>query len=259
MEKNENLPNLPAEFNGKELKLENSKIAKKFNNTCQSNAGLESILKEGWAAIHEGNHLSEAYRHRAIQITKWRRLRDFINLGVAPSLILATSVGDNYWLRNILLAISALCSISSWTWVIFGFSYNWENQLKLSIDIPSELRLIVSEIKEEIEIFVNAKQNQNDLILEQTASKIKKLIRQVHSARSKIEYQQVYVAPWMNLMAQQNTMRLHNAKCGSCGHEWIIGSKIFNSDEAREFIKKAKQKKIQGICADCGQKHSNPT
>lgn len=198
--------------------------------------------------------MAEAYRYRATQLTKWKRLRDFISLGVAPGLILMTFGWDSLWLRNVSLILSGLCSVSAWVWVIFGYSNNWDNQLQLSIDIPIKLRLIVSEIKEEIEIFTTAKDNQNTKVREQTGNKLKKLMHQVHSLNEDIEREQVYVKPWMNLMAQQHTMRYQNGKCGSCYQKWIPRSEVFNSDNAKEFLKKAKQKKLKNVCESCGQK-----
>ncbi len=41
------------------------------------------------------NHMAVAYRHRATQLTKWKRLRDFISLGVAPGLLCATFVWES--------------------------------------------------------------------------------------------------------------------------------------------------------------------
>lgn len=217
----------------------------------------DTIFKEAWTTLHQANHTAEAYRYRATQLTKWKRLRDFLNLGVAPTLLLATFVWENTVVRNVLLAASGICSISSWSWVIFGFSYNWDNQLRLSIDVPLKLKLIISEIKEEIEIFVTARNNQDNKAEEQSANKLKKLMQQVHNLNEDIEREQVYAKPWMNLMAQQHTMRYQYGKCGSCYQEWIPGSEVFNSDNAKEFLKKAKQKKLKGRCESCGQKLPN--
>ena len=222
-----------------------------------NNPGSNSVLEESWTTLHHANHMAEAYRYRATQLTKWKRLRDFISLGVAPGLLFATFVWDNSLLRTILLVISGICSVSSWSWFIFGFSYNWDNQLRLSIDVPLKLKLIISEIKEEIEVFTTAKQNQDNKAIEQTASKLKKLMQQVNSLNEDIDREQVYAKPWMNLMAQQHTMRYQNGKCGSCYQEWIPGSEVFNSDNAKEFLKKAKQKKLKGRCESCGQKLPN--
>ena len=124
-------------------------------------SGYDSILQDAWSALQTASHMAVAYRLRATQLTKWKRLRDFISLGVAPGLLCATFVWENLALRNSLFVISGICSVSSWSWVIFGFSYNWDNQLRLSIDIPPKLSLIISEINENIEIFTIAQSSSN--------------------------------------------------------------------------------------------------
>lgn len=202
--------------------------------------------------------MAVAYRLRATQLTKWKRLRDFISLGVAPGLLCATFVWENIVLRNALFVISGICSVSSWVWVIFGFSYNWDNQLRLSIDVPLKLSLIVSEIKERIEIFGAAQRNNNTQIAEETVNRLKNLMQQVHSLNEEIEREQVYAKPWMNLIAQQNTMRFFDGKCGSCYQSWIPGSEVFNSDKAKKFLEKAKRNKLTSICESCGQKLNQP-
>jgi hypothetical protein len=157
--------------------------------------------------------------YRATQLTKWKRLRDFISLGVAPALLSTTFVWENPILRTTLFVISGLCSVSSWTWFIFGFSNNWDNQLQLSIDVPIKLRLIIPEIKEEIDNLQAAQQNQDKTAIKQTCQKLKKLIQQVNSLHEDIDRQQVFSKPWMNLLAQQHTMKFHQGKCGSCYQE----------------------------------------
>lgn len=220
-------------------------------------SGYDSVLQDAWTSLHMANHMGVAYRFRATQLTKWKRLRDFISLGVAPGLLFATFVWGNVVLRSSLFIISGICSVSSGAWVIFGFSYNWDNQLQLSIKIPPKLSLIVSELKENIEIFTNAQPTNNTQIIDQSASKIKSLMHQVHSLKEDIEREQVYAKPWMNLMAQQDTMRSHNSKCGSCYQPWIPGSEVFNSDQAKKFLNEARRKKPKGICGSCGQKLQN--
>ncbi len=219
--------------------------------------GYDSILQEAWATLQKANHMAVAYRLRATQLTKWKRLRDFISLGVAPGLLSATFVWENIVLRNTLFIISGICSVSSWIWVIFGFSYNWDNQVRLSIDFPPKLSLIVSEMREKIEIFVAAQRNNNTQVAEETANKLKSLMQQVHSLNKDIEREQVYAKPWMNLIAQQDTMRFYDGKCGACYQTWIPGSEIFNSDKAKKFLKRAKHKNLNGICESCGQKLPN--
>lgn len=220
-------------------------------------SGYDSILQDAWAALHMASHMAVAYRLRATQLTKWKRLRDFISLGVAPGLLCATFVWENVVLRNSLFIISGICSVSSWAWVIFGFSYNWDNQLRLSIDIPPKFSLIISEIKENIEIFTNAQNSNNVQVVERSSNKLRSLIHQVHSLREDIEREQVYAKPWMNLMAQQDTMRFNNGKCGSCYQSWVPGSGVFNSDQAKKFLNAAKRKKLKGVCESCGQKLPN--
>lgn len=217
-------------------------------------SGYDSTLEEAWTTLHKANHLVIAYRFRATELTQWKRLRDFVSLGVAPGLLCATFVWENAILRNVLFVISSSCSVSSWVWVIFGFSNNWENQLSLSIDVPIKLSLIVSEIKEKIEVFSASRRDNNAQVAEVTANKLKILIQQVHSLNENIEREQVYVRPWMNLIAQQNTMRFYDGKCASCYQLWIPGSEVFNSDKAKNFLKKAKRNKLTNTCEFCGQK-----
>jgi hypothetical protein len=116
---------------------------------------------------------------------------------------------------------------------------------------------MVSDIKESIEIFNNAQRNSNTPIAEQSASKIKSLMLQIYSLKEEIEREQVYAKPWMNLMAQQDTMRFHSSKCGSCYQSWIPGSEVFNSDQAKKFLNEAKRKNLKGFCGSCGQKLPN--
>lgn len=219
--------------------------------------GSESVVQEAWTTLHGANHMAVAYRYRATQLTQWKRLRDFISLGVAPALLCVTFVWENVILRSSLFIISGLCSVSSWAWMIFGFSYNWDNQLRLSIDIPLKLTPIISELKESIEVFNQAKRNSDKKVIEQTSDKIKKLIKKINELKEEIEREQVYAKPWMNLMAQQHTMRLYDGKCGSCYQHWIPGSQVFNSDHAKKFLNKAKLKRIKGLCESCGQKLPN--
>ena len=217
-------------------------------------SGYDSVLKEAWATLHTASHLATAYRLRATQLTQWKRLRDFISLGVAPGLLVATFVWENVVLRSFLFIISGVCSVSSWAWVIFGFSYNWDNQLRLSIDVPPKLSLIISEIKEGIEIFTAEQRDNNTQVAEQSSNKLKGLIQQVHCLKEDIEREQVHVKPWMNLRAQQETLRFNDGKCGSCYQPWIPGSDVFNSDKAKRFLSEAKRKNLKGICESCGQK-----
>ena len=220
-------------------------------------AGYDSILNESWNTLHQANHDTTAYHHRAIQLTNWKRLRDFISLGVAPGLLASTTVWDNTPLRNLLIMIAGICSISSWLWYIFGSSYNWDIQLQTSIDVPSKLKLIIPEIKEEIEIFNKAKNQNNIQLMDQSAKRLKKLKEKANSLHQKIVDQQVHVKPWMNLLAQQDTMRFHEGQCGVCYQKWIPGSDVLNSDKAKEFIKNAKNKKVDDYCEFCGQRMPN--
>lgn len=219
-----------------------------------SSAGFDSVLSEAWATIQDANHKAVAYNLRASQITKWKRLRDFVSLGVAPGLLMATTVWQNEPLRNSLVIISGICSLSSWLWFLFGFSYNWDNQLRLTIDIPLKLTEIVSEMKENIEIFTNARNSNNIQIAEGAVLRLRNLMQRMNSLRQEIQRDQVYASPWMNLMATQDTMRTCNAKCGSCDQMWIPRSEIFNSDKAKIFLNKARKNKLKGVCEFCGQR-----
>lgn len=219
-----------------------------------SSSGFDSVISEAWATLQDANHKAVAYNLRATQITKWKRLRDFISLGVAPGLLIATTVWNNEILRNFFVVFSGICSLSSWLWVLFGLSYNWENQLRVSIDVPPKLSEIVSEIKETIEIFTNAQNINSHQEARDAAAKLREFIQRVNSLRQEIRRDQVYASPWMNLMATQDTMQSCSGKCGSCYQMWIPGSEIFNSDKAKKFLKKAKQGKIKGVCEFCGQK-----
>ncbi|MGM3304702.1 hypothetical protein ACSQ6I_01710 [Anabaena sp. WFMT] len=218
--------------------------------------GYETVRKDAWFALQDANHLAVAYRLRATQLTKWKRVREFINLGVAPGLLSATFVWDNAVLRTILVVFSGLCSVSSWVWVIFGFSFNWDNQLSLSIEIPQKLSLLIPDIEENLESLTNLQNTNNGQEAEKAANKLKNLMQQVKSLKGELEREQVHIDPWMNLIAQQDTMRNRNGKCGSCYQEWIPGSKILNTDSAKALIKKVKTNKLQGICEDCGQQLS---
>lgn len=219
--------------------------------------GYDSVLQEAWTTLHTANHMAVAYRHRATQLTKWKRLRDFISLGVAPGLLCATFVWENVVLRNSLFIISGICSVSSWVWFIFGFSYNWDNQLKLSIDIPPKLSLIISEIKENIEIITASQNNNKTQTAEPSFHKLKKLIHQVRTINEDAEREQVHAKPWMNLIAQQDTMRFYDGQCGSCYQRWIPGSEVLNSDLAKKLLNEAKRGKLKGICRACGQNLPN--
>lgn len=219
-----------------------------------SSAGFDSVISEAWATLQDANHKALAYRLRASQITKWKRLRDFISLGVAPGLLMATTVWDNALLRNFCVVFSGVCSLSSWLWFLFGFSYNWENQLRVSIDIPPKLEEIVSEMKENIEIFAHTRNSNNAQAAEGSITKLRNLIQQVNSLRQEIQRDQVYASPWMNLIATQNTLQFCSAKCGACYQMWVPGSEVFNSDRAKRFLKKAKQGKLKGVCEFCGQR-----
>jgi len=215
--------------------------------------GFDSVISEAWATLQDANHKAVAYSLRATQITKWKRLRDFISLGVAPGLLIATTVWNNEILRNSLVAFSGICSLSSWLWVLFGLSYNWENQLRVSIDVPPKLSEIVSEMKETIEVFTNAQNNNNHQEARDAVAKLRDLVQRVNSLRQEIRRDQVYANPWMNLMATQDTMQCCSGKCGSCYQMWTPGSEIFNSDKAKKFLRKAKKGKINGVCEFCGQ------
>ncbi|HEY9728433.1 MAG TPA: hypothetical protein V6D50_18450 [Chroococcales cyanobacterium] len=105
-----------------------------------SSAGFDSVLREAWATLQDANHKAVAYDFRASEITKWRRLRDFASLGVAPFLLMAPTVWQNELLRNVLVALSTVASLSSWLWFILGLSYNWDNQLRLTIELPLKLK-----------------------------------------------------------------------------------------------------------------------
>jgi hypothetical protein len=157
----------------------------------------DTVLKDAWFALHDANHLAVAYRRRAIQLTKWKRIRDFINLGMAPSLILLAVVWENTLLRTVLFATSGICSISSWAWVIFGFAFNWDNQLRLSIEIPQKLSLLIPDIDEKIKILYETTSEQE---AKQAADKLRMLIRQVKGLRGELEREQVHIKPWMNLI-----------------------------------------------------------
>lgn len=216
--------------------------------------GYDALLQEAWASLHCANHMAVAYRYRATQLTNWKRLRDFISLGVTPGLLIAISVWENALLRNILLVISGVCSVSSWLWFIFGFSYNWENQLRLSIEIPKELSIVVPKIREEIEAFAISRNNTHAQNLGDTVTKLRDLISQVRLLIQEIEREQVHVKPWMSLLAQQKTMKDYEGKCGTCNQQWVAGSEILNSEDAKRFLEKAQRNQLKGICKSCGQK-----
>ncbi|UKP01423.1 hypothetical protein [Nostoc sp. UHCC 0870] len=184
-----------------------------------SSAGFDTVISEAWATLQDANHKAVAYKLRASQLTKWKRLRDFISLGVAPGLLIATTVWDNALLRNFCVVFSGVCSLSSWLWFLFGFSYNWDNQLRVSIDIPPKLEEIVSAMKENLEILGHARNNNNLQASEVAITKLRNLIQQVNSLRQEIERDQVYVSPWMNLIATQNTLQFCNAKWGKSSQD----------------------------------------
>lgn len=211
----------------------------------------DKVLKDAWFALHDANHLAVAYRLRAIQLTKWRRIRDFINLGMAPSLILLAFVWENPLLRTILVIVSGICSISSWAWEIFGFAFNWDNQIRLSIEIPQKLSLLIPEIDENIKLLYETVSEQEAT---QLANKLRLLTRQVKGLRGELEREQAHIKPWMNLIAQQDTMQRHDAKCLGCYQKWIPGSKILNQRTAQNLLRKAKSSKLQDSCEECGQK-----
>jgi hypothetical protein len=222
-------------------------------------SGYESVLQDAWDTLYQANHLAVSYRHRATQLTQWKRQRDFISLGVAPGLLCATFVWENVPLRTILYIISGLCSVASWVWVIFGFSYNWDNQLRLSLDTPPKFSSIVSDIKENIEIFQQSQQSKNTDIAEESYKKLKNLIDKFRESKTELEREQVLVSSWMNLMGQQNTMQLyHQNKCGSCYQNWKPGSVVFKSDEAKKFLQEAEKRKREDFCKFCGQKLPKP-
>jgi hypothetical protein len=115
------------------------------------------------------------------------------------------------------------------------------------------------DIEENLESLTNLQNTKNEQEAEKAANKLKNLVQQVKSLRGELEREQVHIKPWMNLIAQQDTMRNRNGRCGSCYQEWIPGSKILNTDAAKALIRKAKTNKLQRICEDCGQKlPSNP-
>ena len=216
----------------------------------------DTVLKDAWFALHDANHLAVAYRRRAIQLTKWKRIRDFINLGMAPSLILLAVVWENTLLRTFLFIASGICSTSSWAWVIFGFAFNWDNQLRLSIEMPQKLSLLIPDIDEKIKFLYETTSEQE---AKQAADKLRMLTRQVKGLRGELEREQVHIKPWMNLIAQQDTMQKYNAKCAGCYQSWIPGTKILNQRTAQNLIGKAKKNKLKDICEECGQKLPNRT
>ncbi len=216
----------------------------------------DTVLKDAWFALHDANHLAVAYRRRAIQLTKWKRIRDFINLGMAPSLILLAVVWENTLLRTVLFITSGICSISSWAWVIFGFAFNWDNQLRLSIEMPQKLSLLIPDIDEKIKLLY---ETTSESEAKQAAEKLRMLTRQVKGLRGELEREQVHIKPWMNLIAQQDTMQKYNAKCAGCYQNWIPGTKILNQRTAQNLLATAKNNKLKDICEECGQKLPNRT
>lgn len=76
----------------------------------------------------------------------------------------------------------------------------------------------------------------------------------MNSLHQEIQRDQVYASPWMNLIATQYTLHNCDAKCTCCDQMWMPRSEIFNSDDAKLFLKKAKKNKIKDACKCCGQK-----
>lgn len=211
----------------------------------------DTLRKDAWHTLHDANHLAKAYRLRAIELTKWQRIRDFINLGVAPALLLLTFTWEDVLLRNILFCISGICSVSSWMWTIFGSAFNWNNQLHLSIEIPQKLSFIIPDIDENLKILHDANTEEEARL---AANKLKVLTRRVKELRGEIEREQVHVKSWMNLIAQQDTMQKYEATCLGCYQKWIPGSRILDQGRAIDLLKDSRRHKLKDICEQCGQK-----
>lgn len=199
------------------------------------------------AHIRDARHMSKAYRLRAEQLTKRERTMKAINLGILPFIILAASQTKNMNVLIFSLSVVGIMSLILWLWEIISMVQKFDTQLSISLELPIQADTYINELKNLID------NSDLDNLDELRKSQIKTITNKIVELRSIVEKNQVYVATWMNLMAQQYTMQKENAICSVCNRKWEQGI-IFNSKKAKKTVKSIKKDEENiNICHSCGQ------
>lgn len=187
-------------------------------------------------------------------MTKWSRARDFIALAVAPLILIVASRFSSGWTttNQVLLILSFVCSTAAWFWAIGSMVYKLDNQLKLSLSIPQRLAILIPDLRYKLTKAATQDTTNRAILIDE----IRDIIEDFEKLRGTLENEQVFVDGWMNLVAQQQTLRLlknEGSRCGDCGSEWLQSSEILSKKQAKKIIKTKDSGKLGANCSKCGQ------
>lgn len=209
------------------------------------NEAQKQTIAEAEQQLAAAYHMSISYGLRADELTNWKRLLDFISLGVGPGIILI--VADKPYLRQIGITLAGLCSIAAYIWIVFGCSFQWDVQKDTSRktssssrDFYNRLRKLLAEIEDS-----NITENRRRQLL----TAVEETLREFEQLIVRVEEASVRMKSWMTLIAQQQTMMELGTSCSVCEKYWdkAVHKPLFIAD-AKRFCKKPNQ----AACRACG-------
>ena len=125
-----------------------------------------------------------------------------------------------------------------------GIAVKLERQLEVSKEIPGKLDALRAElhrIGSRIDWHKPTKDQERD---------VREVMNGIIQIREKLEAEQIHVAEWMNMKAQQITMDAEKATCISCKQQWLQDHE-FTEKEVKKVLKRIN--KGERYCKRCGQ------
>jgi len=201
-----------------------------------------------WKAIFDATLISKAHRFRAEQLTQWSRKHQVLNYCIAPSFLLVATQVNNPTFLSIAVIISGALSTVTFIWGMANFIHKHERQLFVSIDLPLRADGVVSDLKI---VMDNIDWSQPSQIHQ---NQIDNYLEKLKGLRHTLETEQIYVENWMNIIAQQHTMRIEDIECGICNSK--LTELQLNIKNAKKRAKKIKHNDEDNpeYCHCCGQK-----
>lgn len=123
-------------------------------------------------------------------------------------------------------------------------AFKLQRQLEVSTKIPAELNTLKNDLER-----IARGINWTNPVPEQERQ-LRDRMNRIGRIRQDVEAEQIHVAEWMNMKAQQITMDNEKAECISCKQRWIQDHE-YTKKEIKGVIKKINNG--ERLCSRCGQ------
>jgi hypothetical protein len=200
-------------------------------------------------ALSMARHIGFAHRERAVQLTKTKRFLEIVSLAIAPFFILSAVNTHDKTILTIAISIAGTLSLLVWVVKIIMLVQKIDKQLQSSIELPIQTDKLISDLKSLGETVNWGSPTELE------SERIRNLIKEINRLHDELEKEQIYVEDWMNLIAQQRTMKQENLNCAICSRPFndIPFSKSKSKTRIKEIKKDVDDSKY---CHTCGQERS---